>query len=115
MSFGGKNMKREREKGENVVEKGRKGKVKGRKGKGKGRKGKGKGRKGKGKGRKGKGKGRKGKEKEKIGSNKVKEMKKRGGGINIIFGPKYVDPAYMCNIVTNEFTCTRGKSCGALL
>ncbi len=33
MSFGGKNMKRQREKGGNVKEKGRKGKEKGRKGK----------------------------------------------------------------------------------
>jgi hypothetical protein len=33
MSFGGKNMKRRREKGENVKEKGRKEKEKGRKGK----------------------------------------------------------------------------------
>jgi hypothetical protein len=33
MSFGGKNMKRQREKRENVKEKGRKGKEKGRKGK----------------------------------------------------------------------------------
>ncbi len=40
MSFGGKNMKRRREKGENVKEKGRKGKEKGKRGKKKGKRGK---------------------------------------------------------------------------
>jgi hypothetical protein len=57
MSFGGKNMKRRREKGENVKEKGRKGK---------------KERKGKETERKGKETERKGKENEKRGSKRVK-------------------------------------------